>query len=359
MKNIIFITFITLYSLTIFAQKKEINKDSTFIKLKFYKEIFKNEKLTDIDSERIKITDGDTLILVTNFKKYRKQASKIKKISSQQLSRAYMPLWQYKKMHKEAITKKDSINFIFKEKDTLILISDKDFYQHKKGINVAYEPKDSTFLEIYKDIVYKKHDSYGNIRKGKKEYMRLWKKPLKIYFAPKLDKHYKRAIKKAVKDLSSIDSLKISFVEDLNKSNYIIYQIDDKNSYQYSNNLKTNKYIDYYIKWDKGRISDAKLEINLIENSTIDKKENTTILLQNFYQTLGRFFTTSKLPCNSMFSSCNSSKKELTSLDFEIIKYHYSYGICKFTNLKTFEENHTHAKEAIKNGGKMFFTHSY
>ena len=269
-----------------------------------------------------------------------------------------MPLWQYKKMHKEAITKKDSINFIFKEKNTLILISDKDFYQHKKGINVAYEPKDSTFLEIYKDIVYKKHDSYGNIRKGKKEYMRLWKKPLKIYFAPKLDKHYKRAIKKAVKDLSSIDSLKISFVKDLNKSNYIIYQIDDKNSYQYSNNLKTNKYIDYYIKWDKGRISDAKLEINLIENNTIDKKENTTILLQNFHQTLGRFFTTSKLPCNSMFSSCNSSKKELTSLDFEIIKYHYSYGICKFTNLKTFEENHTHAKEAIKNGGKMFFTHS-
>ena len=86
MKNIIFITFISLYSLTIFAQKKEINKDSTFIKLKFYKEIFKNEKLTDIDSERIKIIDGDTLILVTNFKKYRKQASKIKEISSQQLS---------------------------------------------------------------------------------------------------------------------------------------------------------------------------------------------------------------------------------------------------------------------------------
>jgi hypothetical protein len=45
-------------------------------------------------------------------------------------------------------------------------------------------------------------------------------------------------------------------------------------------------------------------------------------------------------------------------LDFEIIKYHYSYGICKFTDLETFEENHTHAKEAIKNGGKMFFTHS-
>jgi hypothetical protein len=206
--------------------------------------------------------------------------------------------------------------------------------------------------------VYKKHDSYGNIRKGEKEYMRLWEAPIKIYFAPKLDKYYKKAIKKAVKALSSIDSLQISFVKNLNKSNYIIYQIDTKNKFQYSTNLKTNKYIDYYIKWDKGRIYDAKLEINLIENSAIDKKANATILLKSFYQTLGRFFTTSKLPCNSMFSSCNSNKKELTSLDFEIIKYHYSYGICKFTDLETFEENHTHAKEAIKNGGKMFFTHS-
>jgi hypothetical protein len=240
MKNIIFITFISLYSLTIFAQKKEINKDSTFIKLKFYKEIFKNEKLTDIDSERIKITDGDTLILVTNFKKFRKQASKIKEISFKHHARAYMPLWQYKKTHKEAITKKDSINFLFKEKDTLILISDKDFYKNQKRVSVPYEPKSDEFLETYKDIVYKKHDSYGNIRKGKKEFMRLWEAPIKIYFAPKLDNYYKKAIKKAVKALSSIDSLKISFVKDLNKSNYIIYQIDDKNSYQYSNNLKKN-----------------------------------------------------------------------------------------------------------------------
>ena len=359
MKNIIFITFISLYSLTIFAQKKEINKDSIFIKLKFYKEIFKNEKLTDIDSERIKITDGDTLILFTNFKKFRKQASKIKEISFKHHARAYMPLWQYKKTHKEAITKKDSINFLFKEKDTLILISDKDFYKNQKRVSVPYEPKSDEFLETYKDIVYKKHDSYGNIRKGKKEFMRLWEAPIKIYFAPKLDNYYKKAIKKAVKALSSIDSLKISFVKDLNKSNYIIYQIDDKNSYQYSNNLKKNKYVDYYIYWEKGKIYDAKLEINLIENSTIDKKENATILLQNFHQTLGRFFTTSKLPCNSVFSNCNSSKKELTKLDFEIIKYHYSYGICKFTDLETFEENNQKAKEIIKKGGTMNFTHLY
>jgi hypothetical protein len=359
MKNIIFITFITFYSLTIFAQKKQVNKDSTYIKLKFYKEIFKNEALTNIDSERIKIIDGDTLILVTNFKKFKRKASRIKEISYQHPTRVYIPLREYKKKYDVAITKEDSLHFFFKEKDTLILISNKDFYKNRTVISVPYEPKDSLFLEIYKDVVYNKHNSFANIPKGQKQYMRLWQKPINIYFAPTLKNYYKRKIKKVARKLSSIDSLKIFFVKNLKDSNYIIYQIDDENSEKYSAEIKNNKHVDYYIKWEKGKIYDAKLEINLIENNTIDKKESATILLQNFYQTLGRFFTTSKLPCNSVFSDCNSTKKELTKLDFEIIKYHYSYGICKFTDLDTFEENHKKAKEIIKKGGMMRFAHIY
>lgn len=90
--------------------------------------------------------------------------------------------------------------------------------------------------------------------------------------------------------------MKIYFVKKSTESNYIVYQIDKENKYQYSNNLKNNKYIDYYIKWEKGRIYNATLEMNLTEYSTIDKKQNVTILLQSFYQTLGRFFTAPNLP---------------------------------------------------------------
>ncbi|WP_157662480.1 hypothetical protein [Polaribacter sp. SA4-10] len=358
MKKKISITFLILYTLASFAQKNNSSRDTTYIKLKFYKKIFK-KKITVNDSAKIKIIDGDTLILVKNFKKFRRKASRIKDISFEHKTRSYMPLWQYKKRHKEAITKQDTINFKFKKNDTLILISNKDFYKNQKRISVPYEQKDSTFLETYKDVVYKKYNSLGNIRRGKKEFMRLWEKPLKIYFAPGLNNYYKKAIKKEVKKLSSIDSLKIYFVKNINKSNYIIYQINNISSVKYSKNIRENKYINYYINWSKGRIYDAKLEINLIQNGTIDKKENANILIQNFYQTLGRFFPTSKLPCNNIFSECYSSNKKLTEKDLEIIKYHYSYGICKFTDLKTFEENHKKAKEVIKNGGKMKFTHIY
>jgi hypothetical protein len=46
-------------------------------------------------------------------------------------------------------------------------------------------------------------------------------------------------------------------------------------------------------------------------------------------------------------------------MDFEIIKYQYSYGICKSTNLKTFEENHKRAIELLKKGETMSFSNSY
>jgi hypothetical protein len=42
----------------------------------------------------------------------------------------------------------------------------------------------------------------------------------------------------------------------------------------------------------------------------------------------------------------------------EIIKYHYSYGICKGTNLETFENQHKKAKALLKETGhKLYFLH--
>ncbi|MEE9408289.1 MAG: hypothetical protein V3V28_09460 [Polaribacter sp.] len=361
MKKKKIILLFLLICLQSFGQSEENHLDqtkSTYIKLPLYKKIF-NKKLTKKDSSNFKISNGDTLVFIKNLKKLIKKTSKNKDTSFVRRSMAYMPLRQYKKRYTKIITREDSLNFKFKDNDTLIFISNKEFYKSQKRVSIPYEPKDSTFLEIYKDVVFKKYNSTGNIRRGKKEFMRLWEKPIKIYFTPSLDKYYIKKIKKEVKKLSSIDSLKISYVKDITKSNYIISQIDEKNKYQYSKNLRKNKYINYYVNWKNGRIYDGKLEINLTRNNTIDKKENANILLQHFYQTLGRFFKTQKLPCSSMLSSCKSSKKELTKLDFEIIKYHYSYGICKYTSLQTFEENHKKAKEILKKGGKMNFTHTY
>lgn len=349
--------FFVLISLNSLGQKKihPLETENNYVKLSIYKKI-SSEKLTKKDSANFKFIEGDTLVFVKNIKKLIRKSSRNKNASLMHESRAYMPLNQYKKRHSPIITKQDSLNFRFKDKDTLILISNKKFYQNRQGVSIPYEPKSAAFLKVYTDIVYKKYQNTNRSSNKAKEYMRLWKKPIKIYFAPGLHTYYKKAIKQEVKKLSSIDSLKILYTKNIKESNYIIYQIDDENSTKYSKEINGNNALDYYLFWNNRRIYDAKLEINL-RNTDDDKAIIANHLIQYFYQTLGRFFTTSALPCKSIFSSCTSDSKQLTKQDLELLKYHYSYGICKFTDLKTFEENHAKAKEVIKNGGQMLFTH--
>ena len=262
----------------------------------------------------------------------------------------------YKMLYGDNFTKKDSLNFIIRENDTLVLLP-KD-YGTTEGITVHYEPKDSSFLEIYKDIVYKKY-SLKNSAKKKEAYMRLWSKPIKIFFAKSLDKKYKAIITKLALGITKeVDSLDISFVSNLEESNYVVYQIDENHSYKYSKNMRKNQYITYYSYWNKNKIYDTKLEINVLKYR--NKKVNANYVMQNFIRSLGHFNTTSKLPCGNILSDCNSGKKYFTKKDLEILKYHYSYGICKFTNLEVFEDAHYRAKEHfLKTGQYPNFMHKH
>ena len=274
-----------------------------------------------------------------------------------QTSKLSLKIGDYKKKYNKKKVRLTKKNHVIVDNDTLIFI-DNDY--KVRGVLVKYEEKDSTFLEIYKDIVYKKYSNPVKDQKQQKEYMKLWKVPIKIYFDDAFDKNLQKTIIDAANNLSSqIDSLKITFVKNIEESNYIIYEMLDENSTKYSFDIKNNQFIDYYMKWNKGKIYEAKLELNLQKYPTISKEITANYLLQNFYQTLGRFFTTEKVPCNSMFSICNRNNKVLSEYDLEIIKYHYSYGICKFTDLETFEENHKNAKKALKKGNLMEFLHQY
>jgi hypothetical protein len=62
------------------------------------------------------------------------------------------------------------------------------------------------------------------------------------------------------------------------------------------------------------------------------KEQVITSLKINFIRSLG-YFIPNYLDCTSYFSSCPSDKKEFGKKDLEILKYHYSYGICKGTDL--------------------------
>jgi hypothetical protein len=83
-------------------------------------------------------------------------------------------------------------------------------------------------------------------------------------------------------------------------------------------------------------------------------------LKKYFIQNLGYFNLINDFDCDSYFSNCYSPNKKLSALDLELIKYHYSYGICKGTDLNTFQEQHQRAKETLEDSDKkIIFFHPY
>ena len=264
--------------------------------------------------------------------------------------RAYISIDQYRNIYKKTITKEDLEKLIIRDGDSLIFISNKEFY--KKGVSVPYLPKDPVFLETYKDVVYQKY----NLNKSKnkrKDFMRLWRIPIKIYFAKSLDLEYKKAIIKTSNLLSKrIDSLNISFVNDIEKSNYIIYQVDKNNSYRYEKRMSKNQYIDYFLYWKNNKIYDGKLEVNLTKFKNQSKYTNVSYINQVFFKSLGRFYESDRMSKGSVLFKKNTNRKSITKEDIEILKYHYSFGICKGTDLEKFEEQHKEAIDYYKKTGR-------
>lgn len=274
-------------------------------------------------------------------------------ISSQENKKyRFLKIEDYKKKYPNRNISFEKGKYQIFNNDTLILDNDPR-YSH--SISIDYEFKDSLFLDVYKDLVYKKH----HLRKNeKKKYMKLWKQPIKIYFDASLDSFYMNKIKeKSLKLSNNIDSLNISFVDSKEKANYLIYQLDRKNSNKLSKEITNNNYINYYNKWYKNKIYNTQLEINLTKYEKVSKEIHLNYIYQFFYRSLGHFSVSRLLPCESMFSSCLRNNKKLLENDFELLKYHYSYGICKFTDLETFEKNHKKAREELKNGRTMKFLH--
>jgi len=213
-------------------------------------------------------------------------------------TRTYMPLNQYKKLHKKNLTKKDSINFLYHNNDTLILLSNKETSKNKNSVIVPYEPKDSTFLSIYKDVVYA---TSSNKSYSEKQRMRLWKEDIKIFITENVNKNVKKELKKFAKYLDKeVDSLNIKFVNNINKSNYLIYGINSEKDRDFETRLN-NKTIDFYISWNgKQQFYDVKLKIDARRYT-----DKNLILLSKimFFKSLGRFFYTNKLPKESYLSS--------------------------------------------------------
>ena len=259
----------------------------------------------------------------------------------------YIPIKQYKVKFTEFLTKEDSLKFKFKDNDTLVLLE--NFLP--KGVYVPYEFKDSIFLKYYKKIAFRhKNDSITG-----KTTMKYWKDDIRIFFSKDVSKRVKKELMAFTRELSKdIDSLNISQVRKVENSNYVIYYQGD---YEYESRMKNYKKSSYYLHWN-GKNQIYRSSIRITGNYFSDKLKLMKTK-ELFFQTLGHFKFINEFECENYFANCTSNNKNMTELDLEILKYHYSYGICKGTDLDTFEEQHEKAKEILKKDNyNMNFIHT-
>lgn len=258
--------------------------------------------------------------------------------------RYYIP----KKIFEQKYNPQDSIGFRVRGNDTLIGVVN---FIKPKGTPIPYEYKDSTFLELYKKIAFNPiHKDSTNSKP-----MKYWKDGIKIFFSKSMSKSIINEVMVFANTIDkAVDSLKISRVKSIEDSNYIIYYNSD---YEYLNELKNKKISDYWISWN-GKNQIERGYVRIVKDQMFSNRLATQMIKEQLFGTLGWFNRRNELDCNNYFAKCYSDNKHLTTLDIELLKYHYSYGICKGTRKKTFEEQHKRSKENLKkHGSKVLFYH--
>lgn len=257
------------------------------------------------------------------------------------------------------VLRKDTLWSIIKGNDTIWLSNKEDFLQQSTlregGISVPYEPKSESFLKQYMEIVYNLSASEDSLNTYR---MRYWKKPLKIYIDSSVTSGSTKAFKKFAQQLSKeVDSLNITFVTSREQSNYLVYHTNRKYPDEYLDKL-TNTKEGYYILWKYGKINQGYLKVDTDHYQNPDLVNR--IMLWRFFLSLGYFITQNTLPCDSYLSTCGYLANERPSqADMEILRYHYSYGICKGTRITEFKDQHFRAKEALRKNpmNQHYFIH--
>jgi hypothetical protein len=257
--------------------------------------------------------------------------------SQDTIVRHYISISHYKQDGNK-MTQKDSANFRFYKGDTLVAVSeDYKSPMDKNKVQVAYEPKDSIFLNLYKNVVY-------NTEKSHKEklYMRYWKDSIKLFFeAGVSDQHAKELMQFANEISKDIDSLNIKRVFKAQDANYRVYYLNSKYKTDFEPRITGKS--GYYVHWNgKNQIYKADLKIN---TSLIQNGLYVELLKFHFFRSLGYFKDSKDLTCKSYLSGCKNLR-QLTKTDLELLKYHYSYGVCKGVNLEDFEKLHAHMKKS-------------
>lgn len=337
-----FLLFFVIHS-TLNAQNDKVK----YITLKEYYSLT-DKHLTKEDSLNLTVKNNDSVLKISKneLKLIKRNYRKLKRKNIG--TRYYISLKQYHDNYSKPLTKKDSLSFKIREHDTLVLIEDNTKKKYSRGVTYTY--KDSTFLDLYKKVAFKhKNDSVSE-----KSTLKYWKNDIKIYFGNNVSEEVKNSFMKFAKKISrNIDSLNISRVNKIEKSNFIIYYFDD---YNYESRLLNTKSSDYYMFWNnQNEINKCAIKINNIK--LFNDKLRLIKLKELFFKTLGHFKTSNELICESYFSNCYSEDKKIQSIDWELLKYHYDYGIGKGISLGIFNKIHKESKEKLRKGHSVRIRH--
>lgn len=248
----------------------------------------------------------------------------------------------------------DTTEFRYKDGDTLVRVPmDFEPFDPETMVKVRYEPKDSIFLDTYKDVVYNTEIEVDSTNR-----MKYWKEEVKIFFDKSVPVSHSTELMRFAETISKdIDSLKISRNFEREKANYLVYYLNRENNIDYDPRI-TGKTGGYYVSWNgKQQIYDGKLKINTEKAES--EKLQLNLLKYFFFKSLGYFNSSKDLSCKSILSSCRNLR-ELTGKDIEILKYHYSYGVCKGETLKNFSNQTRRMQQVLEKdpNAQIFVIHS-
>jgi len=234
----------------------------------------------------------------------------------------------------------DTVEIRIMHGDTMVQVPlDHDLYGGRNIKKVLYEPKDSLFLKTYKAVAYNTDHKIDSSR-----FMRYWKDDIRIYFdesVPAKDVDHLMNFAKRIS--SDIDSLTITrnFIKE--KSNYHIFYLNEDHPVNHEPRIGDKS--GFYVNWNKKRqIYKASLKINTTVVTSDLLKIN--LLEYHFFKSLGYFSSSKDLDCSSILSACSTYRK-LSQEDLDLLKYHYSYGVCKGQTLKSFTDLTNHMQDQL------------
>ena len=239
------------------------------------------------------------------------------------------------------LTKQDSLDWVFFKKDTLIPI-ERSAFERVNGIEVLYEPRDEEFLSMYKEAVFGHTEELQE-----KSTIKIWKEGIRLFFDPSVPESHRTALLQFSETVSAgIDSLKITEVQERAKSNLLIFYRHSEEDFDQEPRISNTNNSGFYLNWNKrSQINRGVVKINTYKAP--QRKDQLELLKYQFFKTLGYFYYSPQIPCEGYLSEC-PVRRTITSEDLEILKYHYSYGMCKGINMKNFEEIHRNSKNTLR-----------